>query len=205
MLIIKKKRYVKTTDSRNWMRRHPDLVKGVIPAYPEQYWVADITYIATKRGFAFLHLLTDAYSKKIMGYELCNDLLADSTLKALKMAIANRQYSSTITHHSDRGLQYCSTSYLEQLRTASIKVSMTQDGSPYDNATAERINGILKDEFGLDEVFEDFEQLKKQTRQSIEIYNLKRPHLSCSMLTPQQMHNQNEVRVKTWRKKRCRD
>ena len=140
-----------------------------------------------------------------MGYELCNDMLASSTLKALRMALANRQYNSLITHHSDRGLQYSSTTYLEQLKSAGLHVSMTQDGSPYDNAVAERINGILKDEFGLDAVFDDFKQLKKQAKQSIETYNVKRPHLSCSFLTPQQMHNQKTIEVKTWRKKRCGD
>jgi putative transposase len=189
LLVSRKKRYVKTTDSRHWMRRYPNLVKGVVPDHPEQHWVADITYITTRQGFSFLHLLTDAYSKKIMGYELCNDMLASSTLKALRMALANRQYNSLITHHSDRGLQYSSATYLEQLKSAGLHVSMTQDGSPYDNAVAERINGILKDEFGLDAVFDDFEQLKKQAKQSIETYNVKRPHLSCSFLTPQQMHN----------------
>lgn len=203
LLVSRKKRYVKTTDSRHWMRRYPNLVKGVVPDHPEQHWVADITYITTRQGFSFLHLLTDAYSKKIMGYELCNDMLATSTLKALQMALANRQYNSLITHHSDRGLQYSSTTYLEQLKSAGLHVSTTQDGSPYDNAVAERINGILKDEFGLDAVFDNFEQLQKQTKQSIEIYNVKRPHLSCSFLTPQQMHNQKEIEVKTWRKKRC--
>lgn len=205
LLVSRKKRYVKTTDSRHWMRRYPNLVKGVVPDHPEQHWVADITYITTRQGFSFLHLLTDAYSKKIMGYELCNDMLASSTLKALRMALANRQYNSLITHHSDRGLQYSSTTYLEQLKSAGLHVSMTQDGSPYDNAVAERINGILKDEFGLDAVFDDFEQLKKQAKQSIETYNVKRPHLSCSFLTPQQMHNQKTIEVKTWRKKRCGD
>ena len=205
LLVSRKKRYVKTTDSRHWMRRYPNLIEGVIPDHPEQHWVADITYITTRQGFSFLHLLTDAYSKKIMGYELCNDLLASSTLKALQMALTNRQYNSLITHHSDRGLQYSSMTYLEQLKLAGIQVSMTQDGSPYDNAVAERINGILKDEFGLDGVFDDFEQLKKQTRQSIENYNVKRPHLSCSFLTPQQMHNQKAIKVKTWRKKRYGD
>ncbi len=202
LLVIRKKRYCKTTDSRHWMRRYPNLVKGLVPDHPEQYWVADITYIATKQGFSFLHLLTDAYSKKIMGYELCNDMLASSTLKALRMALANRQYDSLVTHHSDRGLQYSSAAYVEQLRASGIQISMTQDGNPYDNAIAERVNGILKDEFGLDVVFDDFDQLKKQTRQSIETYNLKRPHFSCSLLTPQEMHHQKEIEVKTWRKRK---
>jgi putative transposase len=205
LLVKTKKKYAKTTDSRHWMRKHPNLMKDIIPTRPEQYWVADITYLETRERFYYLHLLTDAYSKKIMGYELCDNLSGESTLKALRMGISNRKYSIKIIHHSDRGLQYTSGGYISELKEAGIEVSTTQDGSPYDNAIAERVNGILKDEFGLDEVFDNYAQMVKQTKQSIEIYNKKRPHLSCSMLTPEQMHSQQNIMLKTWRKKSLSD
>lgn len=205
LLVRSKKRYAKTTDSRHWMRKHPNLMKDIVPTRPEQYWVADITYLETQEQFYYLHLLTDAYSKRIMGYELCDNLSAESTVKALQMGISDRRYNTPMIHHSDRGLQYTSGGYISMLKEADIAVSTTQDGSPYDNAIAERVNGILKDEFGLDEVFDNYAQMVAQTKQSIQIYNNKRPHLSCSMLTPEQMHRQQKIKLKTWRKKSLSD
>jgi putative transposase len=201
LLIVRKKRYEKTTDSRHWMRKYPNLIKGQVVIRPEQVWVADITYIAMRQGHCYLHLLTDAYSKKIMGYELSSSLSASSTLKALKMGLKQRQYRNKLIHHSDRGLQYCSAAYVQQLQAAGILISMTQDGSPYDNAVAERINGILKDEFGLDDIFESFCQVQQQVKQAIMLYNQYRPHLSCSMLTPEKMHDQKKLKMKLWHKK----
>jgi len=201
LLVTRKKRFVKTTDSSHWMRKYPNLIKDQKPVKPEQVWVADITYVMTRQGTAYLHLITDAYSKKIMGYELSRDLLATRTLQALKTALKQRQYKSSIIHHSDRGLQYCSAAYVNSLKKNGLQISMTQDGSPYDNAIAERINGILKDEFSLDETFGDFDQLKRQAQQAIFLYNNSRPHMSCSMLTPTEMHAQNKLEVKAWHKK----
>lgn len=201
LLIIKKKRYTKTTDSKHWMHKYPDLIKGVKPERPEQLWVADITYVAVESGFVYLHLITDAYSKQIMGYCVSKSLAATATTDALEMALRGRKYSQPLVHHSDRGLQYCSSGYVSVLAKHKIAISMTQDGSPYDNAVAERVNGILKDEFGLDEVFTDINEVDKQTRQAITLYNNTRPHLSCHMLTPQQMHNQSTMKIKTWKNK----
>lgn len=177
-------------------------VKDLILNGPEQLWVSDITYLETLSGYCYLHLITDAYSKKIMGYELCENMEASSTLKALKMAIPRRKYpSKQLIHHSDRGLQYCSRIYTEAFSANNIRISMTENGDPYENAVAERINGILKGEFGLSERFENLEQCHRQLKQSIQIYNTQRPHLSCMMLTPEQMHNQSDIQVKTWHKK----
>ena len=201
LLIVRKKRYEKTTNSRHWMRKHPNLVKGRQVVRPEQVWVADITYIATRQRYCYLHLLTDAYSKKIMGYEVSNDLSASSTLKALTMGLSQRQYTGKLIHHSDRGLQYCSAAYVQLLQTAGVQISMTQDGSPYDNAIAERVNGILKDEFGLDDVFENLHQIQLQVKQAVRLYNQSRPHMSCSMLTPEKMHDQKRIKIKSWHKK----
>jgi putative transposase len=204
LLIIKKKRYTKTTDSRHWMHKYPNLIKGLQPANPEQIWVADITWLNIKNGSCYLHLITDAYSKKIMGYEVSEGLSASHTIKALNMALKNRQYTTSLIHHSDRGLQYCSAGYTKLLKDNNMDISMTQDGSPYDNAIAERVNGILKDEFGLDDLFENMEQARKEVKQSIDLYNQKRPHLSNSMLTPNKMHKQNKLKPKAWHKKPTR-
>ena len=201
LLIIKKKRYAKTTNSKHWLHKYPNLVKDLAITRPEQIWVADITYLSIEKGFIYLHLITDAYSKQIMGYCLSDNLAATSTIKALQMALSKRKYKDKLIHHSDRGLQYCSTGYVSLLDKNDIDISMTQDGNPYDNAIAERVNGILKDEFALDDILPDFMHAQKQTDQAVSLYNNQRPHLSCNMLTPNQMHSQTKLKIKTWAKK----
>lgn len=203
MLVATRKKYVKTTDSSQWRRQYSNLVKNIELIRPEQLWVADITYLDTKaEGDLYLHLITDAYSKQIMGYELCDNMTAISTHKALLMALSKRQYKNMpLIHHSDRGLQYCSALYTQCLISNHIAISMTQNGDPYENAVAERVNGILKDEFGLGDQLNDMEEARKQVAQSIHTYNHQRPHLSCSMLTPIQMHDQQIIKVKTYKQK----
>lgn len=185
------------------MKKYPNLIKDIELSRPEQLWVADITYIDTiEEGNAYLHLITDAYFKQIMGYELCSNMEASSTLKALQMAVKNRQYKElSLIYHSDRGLQYCSKLYTDYLKENNITISMTANSDPYENAIAERVNGILKDEFGLAERLNNIKEAIQQTRQSISIYNNLRPHVSCSMLTPVQMHQQREVKPKRYNKK----
>jgi putative transposase len=204
LLIVKKKKYTKTTDSRHWMRKYPNLIKHLEIKRPEQLWVADITYLSIRDRYCYLHLVTDAYSKQIMGYNVSETLSASETLKALQMALKSRKYKDNLVHHSDRGLQYCSAVYIRTLKQASIAISMTEDGSPYDNAIAERVNGILKDEYGLDEVFEHQHQLQLQVSQSIDSYNKRRPHESNHLLTPIEMHQQNKLKPKAWHKKPTR-
>ena len=201
LLIIKKKRYTKTTNSKHWLHKYPDLLKQITVTQPEQVWVADITYVAVENGYTYLHLITDAYSKQIMGYCVSNNLAATATIQALQMALSKRKYCTGLVHHSDRGLQYCSAGYVKLLQSNGIQISMTQDGNPYDNAIAERVNGILKDEFGLDAILSDIKQVQKQADQAISLYNNHRPHLSCSLLTPIQMHGQTKLKNKTWSKK----
>jgi len=202
LLIVKRKKYTVTTNSRHWMRKYPNLAKSLNVHRPEQMWVADITYLDTLEGTMYLHLITDAYSKKVMGYQLCNNMEAASTLKALKMAIRNRKYpKSELIHHSDRGLQYCSRVYTEHLKNHGVGVSMTENSDPYENAIAERINGMLKEEFGLGDRLDSMKQAQQLADQSVEAYNELRPHLSCHYLTPIQMHNQQEIRMRTWKKK----
>lgn len=204
LLVRRRRRYTKTTDSRGWMRQHPNLVKGMEILRPEKVWVADITYLNVDGKAHYLHLITDAYSKKIMGYEFSKTLAATATEAALRRAINRRSYpQSALIHHSDRGLQYCSSLYINVLAGNHIQVSMTQDGSPYDNAIAERINGILKDEFSLDGDLQSEKVARKLIAQAVSLYNEKRPHLSNHFLTPEQMHQQQILKPKAWHKKAC--
>lgn len=201
-LLIKPKRsYVKTTNSKHWMKKYPNLIKDIELTRPEQLWVSDITYIKTDHGHEYLSLITDAYSKKIMGYHLLNNLSSAGPLKALDMALKNRKYSHELIHHSDRGLQYCSADYIEKLKNNGINVSMTENGDPYENAVAERINGILKYEFLIINGFTNHVRAIGVIKESIAIYNEERPHLSCEMLTPNQAHKQQNVKLKKWKQK----
>lgn len=200
LLIRKRRKYTKTTNSNHWFKKYKNLTKEIELTKPEQLWVADITYIQTVQGHEYLHLITDAYSKQIMGFELSDNLKASSTLKALKMALGKKQYTHKLIHHSDRGMQYCSYDYIKLLKSNNISISMTEQYDPYENAVAERVNGILKDEFGLDNIFEDRKILKKELKPAIDLYNDYRPHLSINMLTPNQAHKQQKVKLKKWKK-----
>lgn len=201
-LLIKPKRsYIKTTNSKHWMKKYPNLIKNIELTKPEQLWVSDITYIKTDNGHEYLSLITDAYSKKIMGYELLDNLSTTGPLNALEMALKNRKYTHDLMHHSDRGLQYCSADYIEKLKKNGIKISMTENGDPYENAIAERVNGILKYEFLIIEGFSNHLQAIDIIKESINIYNENRPHLSCKMLTPNQAHKQQNMKFKKWKKK----
>jgi len=201
LLVKKRKKYAKTTDSGHWLKQYPDLINGLTPTRPEQVWVADITYFKTKNGFIYGHLITDAYSKKIMGYHISDDMKAASTLEALIMALENRMYDKALIHHSDRGFQYLSKLYTDLLKDNQIRRSVTQDGSPYDNAVAERINDILKGEFNFDGIFDNLQQARNQIKNTVDVYNNQRPHWSNHLLTPAQMHLQEELEIKIWRKK----
>ncbi len=205
LLIKPLKRYVSTTNSKHWMRKYPNIIKDINISGPEQLWVSDITYIKTENGFDYLSLITDAYSKKVMGYHLNENLSTIGPLKALEMAIKNRKYKHPLIHHSDRGLQYCSAEYIGKLVDNNIKISMTENGDPYENALAERMNGILKYEFLLINGFKNHLDAVKAVTESVGIYNSRRPHLTCNMLTPNQMHIQNSVRLKKWKKKTSKE
>ena len=201
LLVPNRKKYHKTTNSRHWMRKYPNIIKNIEINRPEQIWVADITYLQVKKKHYYLHLITDAYSKRIVGFVLADNMQAITTLKALQMAISERMYQEKLIHHSDRGLQYCSSIYTQTLTENNIEISMTEEYDPYENAVAERINGVLKTEFGLDTVFETYELLELQTQQSIALYNQLRPHMSIGLLTPNQAHKQREIKLKTWKQK----
>jgi putative transposase len=189
MLVKRRKSYTKTTWSKHWLHKYPNLLKQGKPARPEQVWVSDITYIPTKNGNSYLSLITDAYSRKIVGYHLSEDLRTQSVAKALVMAIKNRKTVLPLIHHSDRGLQYCSAEYQHLLKEGRITPSMTDGYDCYQNALAERINGILKEEFLLTTY--DPGQLAKVIEESIHLYNTKRPHLSLKYKTPTFIHEKS--------------
>ena len=201
-LLIKPVRsYRKTTDSHHRFRKHKNLIAELVPSKPEQVWVADITYIGTRKNQQYLALVTDAYSKKIVGYDVSSSLSAEGAIRALKQGLKNRLYkTNTLIHHSDRGLQYCCDDYQKVLARQKVKCSMTESYDPYANAVAERINGILKQEFILEDYQVQLPVMKELVKNSIGIYNTKRPHWSCEMLTPEQMHKQNVVKIKNYKK-----
>lgn len=187
LLIRRKKSYTKTTDSKHWLKKHPNLLADEKVRRAEQVFVADITYLKTRQQVQYLSLVTDAFSRRIMGYQLSADLSAENTLAALKMAIKERRTKAALIHHSDRGLQYASSAYQNELRSNHIVPSMTDGYDCYQNALAERINGILKQEF-LIETCNTSIELEVLVKQSIAIYNDERPHLSLGMKTPNAVH-----------------
>ena len=187
MLIRPKKNYTKTTNSKHWLKKHPNLLKEFKVTRAEEVFVSDITYLKSEERTHYLTLVTDAYSRKIMGYCVSDDLSAENTTKALKMAIKHRLSKKSLIHHSDRGLQFASAVYQEELQRNDIKPSMTDGYDCYQNALAERVNGILKGEFLIYhcQTKKDLELLVKE---SIKTYNQKRPHLSLGMKTPEDVH-----------------
>ena len=205
LLVKTKKRYMITTQSRHRFKKWPDLLAGLAVDQSEQLWVSDITYLRTQAGFIYLFLVTDAYSKKIVGYHLSQDLKVKGCLIALSKALSGRRFPGrSLVHHSDRGIQYCCDPYVALLQQHHIRISMTQSGSPYDNAIAERINGILKTELGLNKTFKNYREAISPLAQSIHAYNNLRPHMSCDYLTPAQAHKKNGKLVKRWKTKKIK-
>jgi len=196
MLIKPRKNYTKTTWSKHWLRKHPNLLKEANLVRSEQVWVSDITYIPTKAGNTYLSLITDAYSRKIVGHHLSFDLRTEGVSNALRMAIKERKTRLPLIHHSDRGLQYCSAEYQQLLSDQNIQPSMTDGYDCYQNAMAERMNGILKDEF-LMTTYWDYYQLSQVITQSIQIYNTKRPHMKLSYRTPSFIHEKSLAELST--------
>ena len=202
LLIIPKRSYHVTTNSHHRFRKHKNLVSDYQVTKPNQVWVADITYIGNRKNPSYLSLITDAYSKKIVGHHVAENLTTEGSLLALKKAIKNQEpVLKSLIHHSDRGLQYCSDEYQRILEKNNIKCSMTQNSDPYENAVAERINGILKQEFDIDKFDIETKIKRKIVDESIKIYNELRPHFSNHYLTPNQMHKQEKLKIKTYKNK----
>lgn len=201
LLIKPKKKYHITTNSHHRFKKHKNEIKEMEFVRPEQVWVSDITYIGKRENPSYLALITDAYSKKIVGYNVSDSLSVKGSLLALKMALKNRVYKNEpVIHHSDRGLQYCSNEYQKILEKNDILPSMTEQYDPYENAIAERINGILKQEFDINKYNTNLKTKRKLVQNSINIYNKFRPHLSNYLLTPNQMHKQEILKRKSYKK-----
>jgi len=203
MLIIPKKSYHITTDSHHRFRKHKNCVSEIQFTRPEQVWVSDITYTGNRGNPSYLALITDAYSKKIMGYDVSSSLEMEGSIRALEMALEERSYDNyPLIHHSDRGLQYCSNEYQQILKDNSIITSMTEKYDPYENAIAERVNGILKQEFAIAQYDTNLETKKLIIKDAVHLYNSLRPHLSNHMMTPNMMHKQQKLKRKQYKSKK---
>ncbi len=188
MLIQRKKAHHKTTNSFHRFYKYKNIIKDMEITKPNQVWVSDITYIRTINGFCYLALITDMYSRKIVGYDLSDSLELTGCVRALQKALKQPGKRSPQVHHSDRGIQYCSNVYTNILMKNNIKISMTQENHCYENAIAERINGILKDEFYLDQTFDSLPHARCATKNAINLYNSIRLHLSLDFKTPEMVY-----------------
>jgi transposase InsO family protein len=199
-LIRYRRRKPYTTDSNHRYRKYPNLIREQMLTQPGQLWVSDITYLQVKETFAYLSIITDAYSRKIIGYCLHPTLHSDGPITALLMASRSRR-GRTLIHHSDRGTQYCCNEYVQLLEHFGIQISMTEKGDPYENAIAERVNGILKEEFMLNRTFTTFDEADQAVHTAVDKYNHIRPHASCDYMTPVEAYEHNGILRKRWKSK----
>lgn len=201
LLRLKRRRHYKTTDSDHPYFKYPNLVKGLTLTRPNMVWVSDITYVETEEGVCYLSLVTDAYSRKIVGWALGDTLAKEHPLRALSMAFEDMEWipGTTLIHHSDRGCQYCSHEYVACLKAHAVQISMTQSGDPLENALAERTNGILKTEWLYHMTFSNMKHCESELCRIISFYNDERPHMSLGYLTPSQVHRGEGIEKKMWR------
>jgi putative transposase len=203
MLVKKRKRRIQTTQSFHWLRKYPNLIKDYVPTAPNQLWVSDITYWQIEKGFVYISFITDAYSHKIVGFHVAETLESVETIQALKMALSgflrSPESNFELIHHSDRGVQYCHHKYVKLLQDYKIKISMTETGDPLDNAIAERVNGIIKDEYIRDIKVSNIKQARKVLENAVFLYNNDRPHNSISNQYPIEVHSNNLKTEKLWK------
>jgi len=199
----RKRRSPRTTESYHRFKKYPNLIKDLVVSRVEEVWVSDITYICVGNDFNYLFLITDAYSHMIIGHCLHSLLANDGALIALEMALKSRTNKTLgLIHHSDRGVQYCSFDYIRTLMEQGVGVSMTEGGDAYENAMAERVNGILKTEFHLDKLFKSRSDALLAVEKAVSAYNQLRPHMSCGYLTPAQAHTTTQELIKRWKPKK---
>jgi putative transposase len=199
LLVRKRRRRINTTLSRHWLRKYPNLIKNWSPSKANQLWVSDITYIPVRNGFLYLSLITDSYSHKVMGYSVASNLEAINTINALKMALTTlTEPPSCLIHHSDRGIQYCSSDYVNLLNQHNIQISMSENGDPLENPVAERINGILKNEYIIHYTLVDLKHTQELIADVVNRYNKLRPHETINMMTPEEAHHSESVIIKSW-------
>lgn len=188
MLTLRKKYSSRTTNSLHRFYKYKNIIKDVEVTRPNQVWASDITYIRTIKGFCYLALITDMYSRKIVGHDLSDSLELNGCVRALQKALYQAKSFKGLIHHSDRGIQYCSNVYTLILKRNKIDISMTEENHCYENALAERVNGILKDEFYLDQTFTNIAHAKRATKNAINLYNKVRLHLSLDFKTPNMVY-----------------
>ncbi len=200
LLVRKRKRSIRTTNSNHWLRKYPNLIVDMVPCRANELWVADITYFKVGQKHVYISFITDAYSKKIVGYNVANTLETVSSVQALEMAIKqNEGKLQGLIHHSDRGVQYCANEYTRVLLKHHIHISMTENSDPRENAIAERINGIMKEEYLNHYILKNCKEVQKQLEQAVILYNSQRPHMSCNMITPNIIHENNIKTQKLWK------
>lgn len=198
LLVRKRKRRIQTTNSYHWLRKYPNLIREFVPIAINQLWVSDITYWKLKEDHVYISFITDAYSHKIVGYQVAETMEAIESIHALQMALSalNAESHLQLTHHSDRGIQYCSHAYVKLLQDYNIRISMTENGDPLENAIAERVNGIIKDEYLETYEIENIKEAKELLKAVVDLYNNERPHMSIGNFTPNQIH-QSTTKIKT--------
>ena len=189
MLTLRKKYSARTTNSYHRFYKYNNIIKDMVINKPNQVWASDITYIRTVKGFCYLALITDMYSRKIVGYDLSDSLELNGCVRALNKALYQAKNIEGLIHHSDRGIQYCSNVYTQILKRKKINISMTEENHCYENALAERVNGILKNEFYMDQTFINTIHAKRAIKNVINIYNNQRLHLSLNFKTPSMIYN----------------
>ena len=203
MLVRKRKRRVQTTQSYHWLRKYPNLIKDFTPTTPNQLWVSDITYWQIENGYVYISFITDAYSHKIVGFHVAETLESIETIQALKMAlpglIKEPESHFELVHHSDRGVQYCHHEYVKLLQDNDVKISMTENGDPLENPIAERVNGIIKEEYLQDYKVNNIYEARKVLAFVVKLYNEERPHNSISNLMPGDVHKNNIKTKKLWK------
>ena len=203
LLVKRRKKQTITTNSYHRFKKYPNLIRNLIPTKPNQLWVSDITYWKIATGFVYISFITDAYSRKIIGSHVAQTMEAVETMEALKIAISGLRKGPDchfqLTHHSDRGIQYCSDKYIKLLENNNIRISMTENGDPLENAIAERVNGIIKEEYLNDYQIDNIKQAKELLKTVVELYNNERPHMSIGNLTPNQVHQNNIKTEKLWK------
>lgn len=203
LLVRKRKRRIQTTQSQHWLRKYSNLIRDFTPTSPNQLWVSDITYWKINGNHVYISFITDAYSRKIVGFNIAETLEAVESIHALKMALAGLKRDAVkdwqLIHHSDRGIQYCSHGYVKVLQDYGIKISMTENGDPLENAIAERVNGIMKDEYLYNEKVSNIKGAKKVLDLSVKLYNEDRPHMSIGNQYPSKIHQEKLKTEKLWK------
>lgn len=193
LLIAPRRRYVQTTNSRHRFKKYPNKAKDIVVHKPDQLWVSDITLIKAEDGYCYLNMVTDAYSRKIVGYAVADNMETESMIGALRMALSQKGPLAVPMHHSDRGTQYCCELYVNLMKRNNCIISMTENSDPYENALAERMNRTIKEEFGLDRIMKSKALVYKIVDEAVELYNYHRPHLSLNMKTPDEIHKKSRL------------